>query len=143
VRTIRRLIIHHSAGDPDQPVEEIRAFHTRPVSEGGRGWSDVAYHALIDGDGVMHVGRPLWIAGAHDEGENADSIGLCILGDNTKPGLGWRPAQIRAGIAYIKAVQILFPEIRVLGHRDEGPGGPGTTDPTACPGCDVHEVLLG
>lgn len=38
-------------------VEDMHSFHTRPKSQGGRGWSDIAQHVSIDPDGVIWTGR--------------------------------------------------------------------------------------
>ena len=46
----------------------------------GRGWSDIGYHHVIQRDGSLGVGRPLWQAGAHTRGQNGDSIGICLMG---------------------------------------------------------------
>ncbi len=38
-------------------VEGMHGFHTRPKSQGGRGWSDIAQHVSIDPDGIIWTGR--------------------------------------------------------------------------------------
>jgi len=135
VRTLRRIIFHHSAGSPDQPLEEIERHHR------ARGFDGIGYHFVLDGLGAVHRTRPLDRPGAHDEGENADSIGVCLLGDNTRHGQGWRPVQIAVARSLISSLRLLFgSELRVLGHRDEGPT-PGSVDATLCPGLDVKTVL--
>lgn len=135
MRHLGRIIIHHSAGSPDQPLEEIEAHHR------ARGFDGIGYHFIIDGIGAVHRTRPLDQLGAHDEGENFDSIGVCLLGDNTRHGLGWRDVQIVVARSLISSLRIVFGDhLRVLGHRDEGPT-PGSRDATLCPGLDVAKVL--
>lgn len=62
-------------------VDEIRSFHTRPVSQGGRGWSDIGYHYVInkDKDGIYRVydGCPDSSWGAHTYGFN-DWLGISV-----------------------------------------------------------------
>ncbi len=91
MRPIRKIIIHCSDstfGDVDQ----IRLWHTMPPPH-GRGWKDIGYHwAVLNGqitpkvpyqpgmDGVIQAGRPEAEIGAHCQGHNADSIGVCLVG---------------------------------------------------------------
>ena len=131
MRTIRRLIIHHSGAARVQTVESIRRYHDGVVP----------YHLVIDGLAVLHHTKPIEEVGAHDAGENSDSIGLCLIGDNTTPGQEWTREQIIRAKEVVLAFKILWPEGRVLGHRDEGPGGPVTKDTTLCPGVEVSEVF--
>ncbi len=52
----------------------IREWHLK------RGFSDVGYHWVITADGTIQEGRPEEEIGAHVEGHNADSIGICLTG---------------------------------------------------------------
>lgn len=85
---VREIIIHAAATRPDwmagRPLAEkraeIRRWHTDPVSKGGRGWSDIGYHWLIDRDGKVAPGRAETTVGAHVAGRNAGTIGVCLIG---------------------------------------------------------------
>lgn len=126
---------HHSAGPRRQRAADIVRFHTTPKSEGGR-WdtplAQVAYHFIIEESGLAVPGRELHLVGAHDEGENARSIGVCIVGDNTRVDQSWVPAQIECGVGLYRSLcQVYGKRLRSVGHRDEG------GDATACPGRDV------
>lgn len=72
----KRIIIHCSATPNGKPVDisEIRKWHL------ANGWSDVGYHLVIQPDGEAQKGRGLNVQGAHCEGENQDSIGICLIG---------------------------------------------------------------
>lgn len=87
-RKITEIILHCTASREGQPqtVAQIRAFHTKPVSAGGRGWSDIAYNYVIYLDGSVHEGRSLAIAGAHTVGHNSNSIGVVYVGGLDKNG---------------------------------------------------------
>jgi N-acetylmuramoyl-L-alanine amidase len=76
-RKIRQLIIHHSASGKDTTVEQIRSYHMKE-----RHYSDIGYHYIITYDGKIHVGRPEDTVGAHVQGHNASSIGICLVGNS-------------------------------------------------------------
>lgn len=44
----------------------------------------MGYHHLIHDDGVVEHGRAEVLVGAHAFGRNADSIGICLMGDFSK-----------------------------------------------------------
>lgn len=95
----------------------------------GRGFREIGYSYIITADGKIHVGRPLPQMGAHARGKNRTSIGICVCGNNTDPAERWNQNQIDALIRLIEAIRLLWPEIRVCGHRD--------VSATLCPGIDV------
>lgn len=72
-----RIFIHHSATPgKSTTVESIRRYHTDVM-----GWTDVGYHYVVDIDGNCHTGRIIDAIGAHAEGANSDSIGICLIGN--------------------------------------------------------------
>lgn len=129
---VRRLVVHHSASDPRTTnVETIRRWHVVD-----NGWEGIGYHWICTADGHVHSTRPLTKQGAHAKLANADSWGVCVVGDNTKPGREWNAAQEAALLDLIEAVEKLVPGIEVLGHRDTGQA-------TECPGRDIRAWLKG
>lgn len=72
-------IIVHCSDTVGGDVEAIRKFHMAPVPQ-GRGWEDIGYHFVILQDGTVEVGRDEKMIGAHCQGENYDSIGICLIG---------------------------------------------------------------
>ena len=127
MRDIDTLVVHHSASHPGTPASVIRAWHI------ARGWSDIGYHWVIEGDGECVTGRPLEQAGAHVRGLNGYTAGVCLTGDNTKPDMGWSSPQIERLCALIASVRVVFPQMNVCGHRDLAE--------TECPGLDVGALL--
>ena len=108
-----------------------------------RGWAGIGYHYLIKTDASIERGRPRWALGAHDEGENADSLGICVVYQE-KP----TEAQIEALVALLADLAEIygqFPDAKdaetgketVDGHRDNEP--PET--PTECPGDVLYAML--
>jgi len=70
-------IILHCSDTPDGKsvtIDDIRSWHVK------RGFKDIGYHYVIDVDGVTYRGRPLNEEGAHCEGENHNSVGVCLVG---------------------------------------------------------------
>ncbi len=90
-----RITVHHTQGhmshgeaETAREVRGIQEFHMGPE----RGWNDIGYHFLIDGDGRVAEGRPTNVLGAHAGGANAGNIGISLMGnfDVEQPA----PAQI-------------------------------------------------
>lgn len=83
--TPRRIIWHHSAFDSNEPqFDKIDAWHKDrgfPLSSLGY---YVGYHYVIEPNGVVKQARQDTEIGAHDAGENSDSIGICLAGDFNK-----------------------------------------------------------
>ena len=87
MRLIREIVVHCSATRPEWmagrslalKVAVIRKWHTDPKPN-GRGWSDIGYHYLIDRDGNEAAGRPIYRIGAHVQGHNTGTIGICLIG---------------------------------------------------------------
>lgn len=123
MRNITRVIIHSSATRPhiDVGAAEIRAWHTNPTSEGGRGWSDIGYHFVIRRSGAIEPGRPVYRPGAHTKGHNADSIGVCIVGGlshDGEPAPCYTLRQVHSLRALIQTARHMLPGIEVIeGHR--------------------------
>lgn len=89
-----------------EKVAEIRRWH---VEE--RGWRDIGYHWVIDRDGAVAPGRPENEIGAHVEGHNRGTIGVCLLG-----GYGAKaddPFEKNFTPAQAAAVQRLIGEIKM------------------------------
>ena len=125
-----KIVIHCSDTPPDRDVtaDDIRQWHL------DRGWTDIGYHYVVRLDGAVEVGRPLSLQGAHVQGHNADSIGICIVGG----GGGvctLNAAQIHSTRRLIAALQQVFcDQLEVVGHRDLDSG-------KACPCFDARSVF--
>jgi N-acetylmuramoyl-L-alanine amidase len=131
VRSINKIVVHHSAGSRATTVEQITKMHQ------ARGFTDIGYHFVILWNGKVAKGRDIEKIGAHAKGHNVGSIGVCVTGDNTKPDLFWTEEQISCLRATVQTLCILFPEAEIYGHRDL----PGAA--TECPGLNVKDLLSG
>ena len=82
---VTEIILHCADTRPDwmggrplvEKVAEIRRWHVQE-----RGWRDIGYHWVIDRDGSVAPGRPETEIGAHVEGHNRGTLGVCLLGGN-------------------------------------------------------------
>ncbi len=134
MRRIDHIVIHHSASPLPTTTTDIQRWHCLPKKAGGNGWKSIGYHLICEADGKWVRGRPIGRPGAHCP-PNANSIGICLVGNNTESDNEWRWDQIDALKNVLKFLGILFPDAIVMGHRDM----PNTA--TACPGLDVRELL--
>ena len=76
MREIKSIILHCSATPEgkDFTVADITRWHKE------RGFRTIGYHYVVYRDGTVHKGRPVEQMGAHCEGHNKDSIGVCYIG---------------------------------------------------------------
>ncbi len=152
MRTIDRIVIHCSATeqfDTAWDVERIRKYHKAPPPE-GRGFRDIGYHFVVYIDGSVHPGRPIEQSGAHAQGFNDHSVGICYIGGLIKG----HPADTRTHLQKIAlrnlvtTLRFVFPGIQhVNGHRDLSVdmNGDGVITPNewmkSCPCFDVYSEL--
>ena len=131
MRTITLIIIHCSATPQGSSLsfEECRRDHIMH-----RHFRDIGYHYYITRDGVVHEGRPVEKVGAHCEGHNSHSIGICYEGGldaNGKPADTRTDAQRKALKSLIEDLHHRFPKALIVGHHDLNPA-------KACPSFKVN-----
>lgn len=143
MKAIRYLVVHCAATPPsrDIGVAEIRVMHKQ------RGFNDVGYHYVIRRDGRVEKGRADNVAGAHVQGFNSVSLGVCLVGGvdaKGKPENNYTPAQFAALQSLMTKLQGQHPTAEILGHRDLSPdkNGDGKISSNewlkACPCFDVR-----
>lgn len=121
MRTITLIIIHCSATPEGRSLsfEECRRDHIMH-----RHFLDIGYHFYITRDGTVHDGRPIEKVGAHCEGHNSHSIGICYEGGldaNGKPADTRTEAQRKALKSLVERMHRLFPKALIVGHHDLNP----------------------
>lgn len=121
MRTITLIIIHCSATPEGRSLsfEECRRDHIMH-----RHFRDIGYHFYITRDGTVHDGRPIENVGAHCEGHNSHSIGICYEGGldaNGKPADTRTEAQRKALKSLVERMHRLFPKALIVGHHDLNP----------------------
>ena len=124
------LIVHHSASTRETTtVEKIRSWHK------SRGFADIGYHYVIEADGRVRPGRSPHDQGAHDLGENVNTRGVCVVGDNTVDLERWNGSQISSLIYLMQSHQMVYgADFRFRLHREDEPDSP-----TECPGLSDAE----
>lgn len=117
-KSTNRIVIHHSDSDAGSAAV-VHGWHLN------KGWAGIGYHFVIKRDGVIERGRPIQYVGAHTEGSNSDSIGICCIGNFMT--YGPNEAQLKSLIALIQYLQDKYGnKLKVFGHRE--------LMATACPG---------
>ena len=117
-RRINEIIVHCTATPEgrDYTVADIRQMHK------AQGWVDIGYHYLIYRDGSIHEGRNVDLVGAHCQGHNAQSIGVCYVGgvarDGKTPKDTRTQAQKDALVHLLMQLVCLYPDATIRGHRD-------------------------
>jgi len=142
-KTTDFLVVHCSATTPkmDWGRAEIEKTHRQ------RGFLTIGYHYVIKRDGTVEKGRPDDTIGAHVEGYNARSLGICMIGgigtDGKTPEDNFTAAQYRALVHTLKSLRHAYPAAFIRGHRDLSPDLNGDRRITpnewlkACPCFDV------
>lgn len=147
---INEIIIHcaatpngqwFSAADVDTWHKQ-RGFKRDPRQAQYSSLKSIGYHFVIGVKGGVEIGRNLYEIGAHCQGRNLRSIGICLIGTDQFSRQQWETLR-----ALILAMHKQFPTARVLGHRDCSPDANhnGKIEPNewtkTCPGFDVTTWL--
>jgi N-acetylmuramoyl-L-alanine amidase len=139
MRPIKQIIIHCSDSDFGN-VNTIREWHKKPPFN----FADIGYHYVITNgyttkkseydpktDGKIETGRAIERPGAHCEGNNYDSIGVCLIGINE-----FTPLQIESLLAIIERIRERFGKIPVVGHYEKASA---KKQGKTCPNIDMVE----
>lgn len=122
-----KYIVVHCADTPakmDVGVCDIRRWHLE------RGWKDIGYHYVIRRSGLIEAGRHFSAVGAHVEGYNRVSIGICLVGRETN----YTPEQWQALSRALMSLTHYYKGASVLGHCDLDP-----LKKRHCPGFSVKK----
>lgn len=117
-RSITEIVIHCSATPEgkDYTVDDIRQWHK------DRGFSDIGYHYVVYRNGSIELGRDVDTAGAHVQGHNAHTIGICYIGGmdryNKKAKDTRTLAQKASLLSLLIDLRKLYPKAKICGHRD-------------------------
>lgn len=170
-RKINKIIIHCAATPNLKPIKAsaIDAMHVvrkfrrsrDAISRFNSGMTAIGYHYVIETDGNIAFGRDLEEVGAHVQGSNSDSIGVCLIGTDQFTEAQWASLKqlliTMASKLYgkptsnIKNALAIFSMMRIeiQGHRDCSPDlnvdGQITRNEwlKICPGFSVSEWLKG
>ena len=117
-RSIRYLVVHCSATPEgrDHTAKDIDAWHKQ------RGFNEIGYNYVVRLDGTVEKGRDVNKIPAHVTNHNKDSIGICYIGGIDKNTLQPKDtrtyAQKEALKKLLTELRALYPDAKILGHRD-------------------------
>jgi hypothetical protein len=87
IGTIKRLVIHHQGGPENCTVAQAKNFRDKSTAAGIKkyhvetnGWSDIGYHKVIRGSGLLENGRSETTLGSHVKNGNTGALGVCCTG---------------------------------------------------------------
>ena len=106
------IVLHHAEASKCS-AQQVDEWHKN------NGWSGIGYHFFVRKNGSIYEGRPLWALGAHVQGMNHCSIGICAEGAYTHETM---PQAQKIAIAqlidYLKSNY--YPDATIVGHREIG-----------------------
>jgi|GEM_PF-333597 len=134
------------------PAQEIDKWHAARGFKRNPNWSDVqeptlkhiGYHFVVYTAGAVLACRHLGEVGAHAQGYNSNSIGICMIGTDA-----YSPEQWACLKSLIEGLKKDYPHARICGHRDLSPDADndGVVEPhewlKTCPGFAVAKWLAG
>lgn len=127
-----RIVIHNSGtpNDEDIGAKWINRFHREE-----NGWAGIGYHFVIRKDGTVEEGRPIWAIGAHAQGSNSDSIGVCVSGNFSIANPTAAQIESLAILLANLCADYSIPVDRqhILGHRE--------LNATDCPGDILYAMM--
>ncbi len=126
-RTETKFIIVHHAEASRCSVEDIHRWH-----QNDNGWAGIGYNFFIRKDGTVYQGRPTDTVGAHAQGYNQNSVGICLEGNYEIEQIPTIQGDVL--VELLIYLQRQFPGARVLRHRD--------VNQTKCPGENFPNQLL-
>ena len=133
---IKRMTVHHSAvmltDNSDAPAH-IRS-HQR--SHQARGWPDIAYHLVIDRNGNVYEGRPMWAV--PDTATDYDPTGhFTVMCEGNFQEQRPSRAQVNALVDVLAWASQRFDVAprTISGHQDHAS--------TACPGAGLQRLIDG
>lgn len=122
------VVVHHSAMPPSEGPRDIQRMHMHR-----RGFLDIGYHFVIDGQGRIYEGRNLAVHGAHVKGHNAGTLGIALMGnyEESEPA-----SEQMARLKWlVRDLMAKHPLTHLAGHSDFLPGK------TLCPGKNLEPLL--
>lgn len=118
-RSVTDYIALHHAEASSCTVYDVDRWHK------SNGWSGIGYHFFVRKNGEVYRGRPQDKIGAHVQGMNLRSIGICAEGNYMKETMSLvQKRAICELLVYL--TDNFYPNAKILGHKELGN--------TNCPG---------
>jgi hypothetical protein len=133
---IKRMTVHHSAVLLSDNADAPAHFRSHQNAHQARGWPDIAYHVLVDRNGNVYEGRPMWAV--PDTATNYDPTGhFTVMCEGNFQEQRPSPAQVNALVGVLAWASERF-EVApraIAGHQDHAD--------TACPGSKLQRLIEG
>ncbi|MBR1593313.1 MAG: N-acetylmuramoyl-L-alanine amidase [Alloprevotella sp.] len=112
-RGIRYVVVHCTDGNPKAAPTDVMAVFRQ------KGWKRPGYHFLVTHRGELWSLLPTSLAANGVRGHNYESIHVCYTGGIGRTDTDTRtPEQKEMLGRVLRRLHFLYPEARVLGHRD-------------------------
>lgn len=129
---LKYLVLHCTATPEGREVSsnDIRAWHTNPVSKGGRGWKQVGYTDLIHLNGEIErlvdnnedANVDPWEITNGAKGYNSISRHVVYVGGVVADGETAKDTRTKAQLVamegYVKEFHRKHPNVRIIGHNE-------------------------
>ncbi len=127
------ITIHHTAtsntySDSYDIIKNIQKYHQQE-----KGWCDIGYNFLIDKEGRIFEGRPLWAIGAHVANHNVGNIGISLIGNFEKEAPSSKSIEALIELISWLVYKYNIPIGSIKGHRD--------FSNTLCPGKHLYRLI--
>jgi hypothetical protein len=130
----QRVWLHHTGADePDGPpgVRQVQDFHMDI-----RKWDDGGYSFMVDRDGQVFEMRGEGVKGAHTQGDNHQSHGICAFGNYNRDEPTEAMLTAIADLLAYGYEQGWWPEPALTGGHQDAAGAD-----TSCPGPNLYEDI--
>lgn len=141
MRKITHIVIHCTGASQNQTIASIKAFWKDVLK-----WKNVGYHRIIEADGkVTELASAETITNGV-AGHNANSYHISWIGGQN--GIDNRTVEQQCALrSEVERAKKMFPNAKVVGHRDFSPdlNGDGIISPNEwtkqCPSFEVKKWL--
>jgi hypothetical protein len=133
---VARITVHHSASVLVDNSEAPAHFRSHQQAHQARGWPDIAYHVLVDRDGNLYEGRPMWAE--PDTATDYDPAGhFTVMCEGNFEEQRPSKAQVAALVDVLAWASERFgvSPRTIAGHSDHAS--------TACPGAKLEALIAG
>lgn len=130
------VFIHHTATVPSawRADEGLTMRGVQKMHIDTRKWADIGYSFVVFPSGNVYEGRGFGVVGAHTEGHNSTSHGICLVGNfETEVPTEAALDAVRQLIAHGQGDGWIAATPNIRGHRNVGA--------TACPGANLYSRL--
>jgi len=135
-KTINSIVVHHSASANStiQSIDRNHRYRLHPYPN-GYGYH-IAYHFVIDKEGIITKARPLKEVGYHagNWGVNKTSLGVCLIGNFQYEKPEKKQLQALKNLIVELISGLLNDNIEMFGHKD--------IKPTSCPGLNLYPEVV-